>query len=75
MNTVATAVPIIEPTGCFCCGKDCNDFQVCFECGTQMYLEDLDAAHYCEKHNPERFKIIMDWYESFKNVNPQITTI
>jgi len=54
----------VIPTGCFCCGNESDGFQVCTDCGVQMFIEGLDAAHYCEKHNPERFQMINDWYDS-----------
>ena len=67
-QTITEEKKIQEPTGCFCCGKDSDGFQTCIDCGVQCFMEELDPLYYCEKHNPERFKMIMDWYDTIKNV-------
>jgi hypothetical protein len=61
---------IQEPTGCLCCGQESDGFQVCCDCGTQMFIGGLEAMHYCQKHNPERFNMLIDWYnKNYKTHN------
>jgi hypothetical protein len=64
---------ISEPTGCFCCGNKSDGFTVCTDCAVQMFIENLGAAHYCQKHNPERFQMILDWHDTLTPQNHETT--
>lgn len=63
--------PIPEPTGCMCCGVDTDGFSVCDDCGVQMFLEGNggNPIKHCKEHNPERFEMIMKWYNQQANKN------
>ena len=64
---------IKEPTGCIICGKDCDGYEVCVNCGVESFIEGLNPLQYVEKHNPERFKKIMDWYNQIRPIEPKTT--
>lgn len=55
---------LTEPTGCLCCGKESDGFTVCVDCGVEMFMEGNNGnpVKHCKEHNPERFEMIMNWY-------------
>lgn len=62
---MSTQLPVIEPTGCQCCGADTKGFTVCIDCGADMFIAGYnDPIAYCRDKNPERFEMIMAWYNS-----------
>lgn len=62
-NNAEILIP--EPKGCVVCGVDTGGFSVCVECGVQMFMHDNsgEPMKECKEQNPERFKMLIAWYE------------
>lgn len=58
---------IAEPTGCFACGINADGFSFCVSCGTDKFMKGIkEPMEYVKLVNPDRFNMIMKWYEQQK---------